>query len=131
MADTSTFEEGITAVEAGIDFVGTTLSGYTSYSPKVDGPDFELIKNCAKQVWMSSLKEKFIHQNKLSKSLSMGCEVSLLVELLLDQKRLRNALLPVLNNTISKKRRVVDASDKMKTYTNSKNSLSNMDTLIN
>jgi len=41
----------------------------------------------------------------------------LLVALLLDQKRLQNALLLVSNNTISKQRRVVEASDKMKTYT--------------
>ena len=44
MADCSTYEECLEAQEIGFDCVSTTLCGYTSYSEKIEGPNFDLMK---------------------------------------------------------------------------------------
>lgn len=46
MADCGTLDDARRAVEAGVDAVGTTMSGYVG-GPKQEGPDFELIEQMA------------------------------------------------------------------------------------
>ncbi len=47
LADIASAEEALRALEAGADWVSTTLSGYTAYSPGIPGPDLALVSELA------------------------------------------------------------------------------------
>ena len=61
LADISTLQEAIAAAEAGADLVSTTLSGYTPYSPSLDGPDLDLIEAAASRIALPLLAEGRYH----------------------------------------------------------------------
>ena len=61
MADISTYEEGVRAWKLGMDLVGITMSGYTPYSVKLKGPDYELVKRLSETVDIPVIGEGRVH----------------------------------------------------------------------
>lgn len=69
MADISTLDEGIQAWKCGVDLVGTTMSGYTPYSPQKDEPDYELVGNLARSVDIPVIAEGKVHYPEQAKKM--------------------------------------------------------------
>jgi len=61
MADISTLAEALAAEKAGADMVSTTLSGYTPYTPKLEGPDLIIVKELAGQLKIPVIGEGRYH----------------------------------------------------------------------
>ncbi|MEJ5199663.1 MAG: N-acetylmannosamine-6-phosphate 2-epimerase [Anaerolineae bacterium] len=68
MADVSTFDEGLAAVEAGADLVSTTLSGYTPYSPQQEEPDLALVAALAGRLAVPVIAEGRISTPALARA---------------------------------------------------------------
>lgn len=82
IGDVSTYEEGINAAKAGVDAVGTTLSGYTEYSdvekqvlgsipPKE--PNFKIIRDLSSEIPIPVIAEgRFWYPKQVGEAFSAG-----------------------------------------------------------
>ena len=68
MADISNLEEAIEAEKAGVDFVGTTMNGYTPYTTVSKKFDPSLVKEIVKNVKIPVIAEVNIHEPKEEKA---------------------------------------------------------------
>ncbi|MGV3523783.1 MAG: N-acetylmannosamine-6-phosphate 2-epimerase [Candidatus Sericytochromatia bacterium] len=57
MADVSTLAEGLAAAALGFDCLGTTLSGYTPYSPQEEAPDYALLQALVRETGLPVIME--------------------------------------------------------------------------
>lgn len=57
MADIATFEEGQYAFDAGVDYLGTTLSGYTEETKNLQKPNFPLMRKLVQHLPLPIIAE--------------------------------------------------------------------------
>ena len=63
MADCSSFEDAVSAAEAGADFIGTTMNGYVMRDKtSADPPDFDLVEHIAGEIDVPLIAEGRIHR---------------------------------------------------------------------
>ena len=67
MADISNLEEAIEAERAGVDFVGTTMNGYTPYTANSKKFNPDLVKEIVKNVKIPVIAEGKIHTPEQAK----------------------------------------------------------------
>ena len=73
MADISNFEEAEAAMISGADVVSTTLSGYTDYTPKLDGPDLDLVREISSRLSVPVFAEgRYHYPDEVVKALENG-----------------------------------------------------------
>lgn len=74
MADVSNIGEALAAEALGVDLVGPTLAGYTSYTEDIDEPDWALIQEMVKKLTVPVIAEgKISSPDDAGKALQLGC----------------------------------------------------------
>ncbi len=68
MADISTEEEALRAEKEGADVISTTLSGYTSYSPRLKTADLDLLRALNGKLSIPYVAEGRIHTPELARA---------------------------------------------------------------
>lgn len=77
MADISNIREGLNALEYGADIISTTLSGYTSDSPCLEYPDFDLIAELNNKIGGKAYinaEGRFSKPEEVVKALKLGAD---------------------------------------------------------
>lgn len=73
MADISTFEEGVYAMDLGFDLVATTLAGYTPYTEEISLPALSLVEQLARLERAPVMAEGgYWEPKQLSEALRLG-----------------------------------------------------------
>lgn len=73
MADVATLAEGQAAAAMGCAVVATTLSGYTANSPRLDGPDFDLLTQLLAHVRIAVIAEgRFTTADEVAHAFALG-----------------------------------------------------------